>query len=180
MRSPLREVQNLKALVNGGENDRVEFKSSFSYNKHIKRDDERLELAVLKVIGGFMNVDGETLLIGITDGGAVCGIEDDLELLGDLETKSRNQLRDRFKRRISQRMKNAGFKEVHLKLMKMRFVNTEDHDVCLVEVTRSPIPVHLTIGKTKCLPVRLDGQTKCYDLEEALDFMKTYRPDFLE
>ncbi len=180
MRSALDEVHTLSMLIEGGENDQVEFKSTFSYNSYIERGDKNLELAVFKAIGGFMNGEGGTLLIGVMDDGIICGIENDLSLLGDLDAEPRIQLRDKFKRRMSQRMTSSGFKDVHLKFKQFRFVNTDGTDVCIIEVRKSQSPVYLVIEGTKCLPVRLDGRTKCYDPEEALDYIKTHRPDFLE
>ncbi|MFW9889848.1 MAG: RNA-binding domain-containing protein [Candidatus Thorarchaeota archaeon] len=179
MRSSLVEAKALKALIDRGEDDKVEFKSSFSYNKYTHEADENLEMAVFKAIGGFMNSDGGQLLIGVTDEGEIYGLENDFDLLRGPRAKSLMQIRDKFKRRLSNRMRSIGFKEAHLKLYKLRFVNVESHDVCHIDVKTAPIPVYLPKDGAKYLPVRLDGETRLYGLEEALEYFKTHRPDLL-
>ena len=64
-------------LINEGESKKVEFKSSLRTNLHTKQVDKRMEHAVLKTITAYLNSEGGTLLIGVSDGGEICGIEHD-------------------------------------------------------------------------------------------------------
>lgn len=61
-------------LIAGGETDAVEFKSTLRANLHTGQPDERMHLAALKSIAGFLNAKGGTLVIGIADNGDPIGI----------------------------------------------------------------------------------------------------------
>ena len=64
-------------MINIGENERIELKSSFRTNLHTKEFDRRIEHAMLKTITAFLNTKGGELLIGVSDGGHILGLEDD-------------------------------------------------------------------------------------------------------
>lgn len=67
-------IQNLLAA---GETDAVEFKSTLRTNLHTGQPDERMHLAALKTIVGFLNAKGGTLMIGVADDGKVVGLAAD-------------------------------------------------------------------------------------------------------
>ena len=60
-------------LITAGETGAVEFKSTLRTNLHTGQPDEKIHLAALKTIAGFLNANGGTLLIGVADDGAVLG-----------------------------------------------------------------------------------------------------------
>lgn len=64
-------------LIDQGESERLEFKSSLRVNLHTKKPDKKIEFSVLKSITGFLNTDGGTLLIGVSDDGSILGIKQD-------------------------------------------------------------------------------------------------------
>ena len=64
-------------LINEGENDRTEFKSSFRTNLHTNEFDKRMELGILKTVAAFLNTKGGNLLVGVSDDGNVLGLEND-------------------------------------------------------------------------------------------------------
>ena len=68
---------DLDALISGGESDLVEFKSTLRVNLHTKQKDSRIENAVLKTVAGFLNKDGGTLIIGVSDDGSPIGLDAD-------------------------------------------------------------------------------------------------------
>src|SRR3989344_3672401 len=72
-----RQERKLRELINIGENERIELKSSFRTNLHTKEFDRRIEHAMLKTITAFLNTKGGELLIGVSDGGHILGLEDD-------------------------------------------------------------------------------------------------------
>ncbi|MGH7171193.1 MAG: GmrSD restriction endonuclease domain-containing protein [Gemmataceae bacterium] len=61
-------------LIAGGESGAVEFKSTLRTNLHTGQVDDKIQLAALKTIAGFLNAKGGTLLIGVADGGEVLGL----------------------------------------------------------------------------------------------------------
>lgn len=64
-------------LIKQGESQNLEFKSTLRKNLHTGERDKRVEFSVLKAITAFLNSDGGTLLIGVSDKGQITGIEKD-------------------------------------------------------------------------------------------------------
>jgi hypothetical protein len=68
---------SVEELIATGECDAVEFKSTLRTNLHTGQLDEKMHLAALKTIAGFLNAKGGTLVIGVTDDGKVLGLSAD-------------------------------------------------------------------------------------------------------
>ncbi len=64
-------------LLAGGETGEVEFKSTLRTNLHTGQPDERMHLAALKSLTGFLNAKGGTLIVGVADDGKVLGLASD-------------------------------------------------------------------------------------------------------
>lgn len=64
-------------LVAAGESDSVEFKSTLRTNLHTGQPDDKIQLAALKTIAGFLNARGGRLVIGVDDDGKVLGLTAD-------------------------------------------------------------------------------------------------------
>ena len=60
-------------LIRDGESDVVEFKSTLRTNLHTSKPDKAIEYTVLKTLAGFLNTNGGTLVIGISDDGTPVG-----------------------------------------------------------------------------------------------------------
>jgi DNA-binding response OmpR family regulator len=69
--------ETIPTMISSGESASLEFKSTLRHNIHSKRHDSNMELAVLKTLAGFLNADGGTLLVGVSDRGETVGIEAD-------------------------------------------------------------------------------------------------------
>ncbi|MGY0611266.1 RNA-binding domain-containing protein [Luteimonas sp. A501] len=76
-KSGLREASELRELIRSGESRLVEFKSTLRINLHTKKPDPAMELAVIKTIAAFLNSEGGTLLIGVSDRGETVGLSAD-------------------------------------------------------------------------------------------------------
>ena len=63
--------------IKKGEGEKIEFKATLRINLHTNEIDKRLEYSVLKTIVAFLNSDGGTLLIGVSNKGEILGIERD-------------------------------------------------------------------------------------------------------
>jgi hypothetical protein len=72
LESPSEEIAN---LINKGEGPKMEFKSSLRLNLHTNEQDKKIELSVLKTIVAFLNSEGGTLLVGVSDSGEINGLE---------------------------------------------------------------------------------------------------------
>jgi hypothetical protein len=88
-------------LIAQGESHTLEFKETLQYDIYTKQADRNILHSSLKTIAAFLNSDGGTLLIGISDSGEVKGIDRDLQYVGrhnrdGYEQKLRSLLNDRF------------------------------------------------------------------------------------
>ena len=64
-------------LIKKKESEEIEFKSTLRTNLHTNEFDKKMEFSALKTITAFLNSNGGTLLLGITDEGKILGIEHD-------------------------------------------------------------------------------------------------------
>ena len=71
------EPKQVLNMIKTGENEKLEFKSTLRINLHTKKPDKKIEDSFLKTINAFLNTDGGTLLIGVSDNGTIIGIEKD-------------------------------------------------------------------------------------------------------
>ena len=69
--------QGILNLIKEGENSKVEFKSTLRTNLHTNQLDKQIEHSVLKTIAAYLNSNGGTLLVGISDKGEILGLEKD-------------------------------------------------------------------------------------------------------
>lgn len=71
------EPTSVEALLQAGEGPHLEYKSTLHTNLHTGQADSKIELGVLKTIGGFLNSEGGTLLVGVDDRGETLGLTPD-------------------------------------------------------------------------------------------------------
>lgn len=69
--------ERLAAIIDAGEGDSVEFKSTMRWNLYADRSDNKIENACLKTVAGYFNADGGVLLVGVADDGEVIGLGKD-------------------------------------------------------------------------------------------------------
>ena len=67
----------LLSLIEEGEGNTVEFKTTMRMNLKTGKQDKEIELAWLKTVTAFMNTAGGILLVGVDDDGDIQGIEAD-------------------------------------------------------------------------------------------------------
>ena len=65
----------LKTLITSGESKTLEFKETLSWDVRKKEKAKYIETSALKTIAAFLNTDGGTLLIGVSDDGAITGLD---------------------------------------------------------------------------------------------------------
>ena len=67
----------LCAILQIGEGDHVEFKSTLRWNLHTEKADKKIENACLKTVGAFLNSNSGVLFIGVDDEGNTLGLQQD-------------------------------------------------------------------------------------------------------
>ncbi len=157
---PRTEEFDLAALVDYGESEAVEFKSTLRTNLHTGEADKRMEMAVLKTLAAFLNTGGGTLVIGVHDDGTPLGIGADKFASED---KMSLHLVNIVKARINPQA---------LTSMNMHF---EDHDgerVMVVRCRKSPAPLFVKDGEQERFYVRTGPSTTELSTSQSLDYIK--------
>jgi len=66
-----------QVIIDKGENDLIEFKSSLRWDYRQDKVNKALETVIVKTISAFLNTEGGMLFIGIDDDGNTLGLEND-------------------------------------------------------------------------------------------------------
>jgi len=140
--SEISDIERVKILVEINETKEIEFKQFFFlkeqdvYNpsgKVVRSEDEQTK--VIKNIASFLNTDGGTLLLGVSDSGKLVGIDREMSALNlqkiekylkDLENKVTNLLGDSIS-----------------KLVRLSSVIIDDKNIVIVDCIASPEPVFM-------------------------------------
>ena len=67
----------MHAVIERGEHDRLEFKSTLRWNLKAEKAGKEIELAVMKSLAAFMNSAGGNLIVGVDDQGGIIGLAAD-------------------------------------------------------------------------------------------------------
>jgi len=124
---------SVSELIAQGENHTLEFKETLQYNINSKQIDLDVRHESLKTIAGFLNADGGTLLIGISDSGDVKGIGRDKKAINNAND-------DKFERYIRNYLsgQNSKFEPELLGYVDISFEKIQDHTICIIDVQPSP------------------------------------------
>ncbi|MBR9832372.1 ATP-binding protein [bacterium] len=148
------------ALINGGENSHVEFKSTLRWDIRLEKRNPEIEVAVLKTIAAFINTDGGNLFIGIDDNGVALGLDNDFKTLKKKDI-------DGFEQYLMQL--------ISLKLgthlctaVNVSFYRYGENDVCYIEIDPAKTPVYLSQDGRSRFYIRTGNGTRELDLPEAI------------
>ena len=67
----------LRSMIEAGEGDQIEFKSTLRWNLHTDKADKKIENACLKTVAAYLNGEGGVLLVGVDDAGGLLGLDTD-------------------------------------------------------------------------------------------------------
>ena len=158
--------QPTEQLIEQGESKWVEFKQTGRVNMHTKQRDPVIEQMVVKSIAGFMNSDGGTLLIGVSDSGDVTGIEADFKTLG------KKQDVDGFALWLNGLVDNL-LGPTAAANMTFGFEQYPSGTVCRVDVVAGNGPAFVRRNKGEAdLYVRLNNSTRLLNTADALQYVQ--------
>jgi hypothetical protein len=121
-------------IIVSGESRQVEFKQTARWNVVAGVADKKMEHVIVKTIGGFMNADGGTLLVGVADDGAVTGLTKDYATLGSKAN------RDGYELFLTQ-LVTTNLSGPAQSRIKITFEEVDEHDICRVSVYPASSPV---------------------------------------
>lgn len=151
---------SLRRLIETGESDRLEFKSSLRWDGKLGKVNKALEYVIAKTLCGLMNHRGGLLLIGVDDNGRALGIGKDCGTL-------RQQNEDGFEQRLVT-LATTHLGGRHARGIHTRFLHCDGETVAVVRVEPRHQPVYCRHGDTHHYYVRTGNSTQELDTREAL------------
>lgn len=153
-------------LMGMGESPTLEYKASMRWDYREQQVNKTLQRVIVKTVAGFMNSEGGTLLIGVTDDGVAVGIEPDLATLSDSTL-------DGYERTFRQTLADAvGAEFSHL--VKSAYDQVNGSTVAVIKVQPSSKPIYLHGGSAPEFYIRVGNTTKPLDVQAGHDYIKMH------
>jgi len=154
------ELRTIDELIENDEDYAVEFKSTARWDLREGQPSKAMEDAVVKTVGGFLNTDGGTLLIGIGPDGEVVGLTHDYA-----RVKPANG--DGFVNWLTTHLINA-LGHAPVTRTRARIVLHAGHEICRLDVATSPQPVWARTSKVdRVFFVRMSNSTRALPEDEC-------------
>ncbi len=155
-----KKISVVHELINQGEHDKLEFKSTFRWDIRQNKKNPAIEHAALKTITAFLNSDGGDLLLGVEDDGNIIGVE-----------KDRFSNDDKFLLHVWTLIKTSLGQDIS-PYVKTSLEKFNDYTVCRVKCAKSPKPVFLRQkGFDEAFYIRIGPSTGSLDISEALKYI---------
>jgi hypothetical protein len=149
--------------VQEGESASREFKETARWDLAENRSNPALELAVVKTVAAFLNADGGTLFIGVSDAREARGLE------RDYATLRRRPNRDGYEQFLWNLLGQLG--RDLMPLVRISFPVVEGHEICALEVAPAPRPVYVRDNGADVLYVRYGNLSQPLPLAEAVTYV---------
>jgi hypothetical protein len=156
--------KNLNALISRGEDDSLEFKSSFRYDYKQQKVNRALEGVIIKTLAGFMNTRGGSLLIGVADDGSILGLQNDYQTLSRKDSDGYTQL---IMSTVSDKIGTPA-----CRLLRVLFHKQDGKEICRIITLPSPVPVYVREDNQARFFIRTGSGTREMDIQEAIIFIK--------
>jgi hypothetical protein len=158
--SPDKKMSVIAELINQGEHDKLEFKSTFRWDIRQAKKNPAIEHAALKSMTAFLNSDGGDLLLGVADDGSIIGVETDA-FAND----------DKFLLHVWNLIKTSIGQDVS-PYIKTTLDKIDGKTVCRVSCKRSPKPVFLRqSGFDEMFYIRIGPSSGNLEISEALKYI---------
>ena len=151
---------DVRALVERGEGQTVEFKSTVRRNLKTHKNGKEIELAWLKAVVAFLNTDGGTVLIGVGDGGEILGTDPDA-------FESTDRCRLHLKNLVNQHI-GAEFSS----FIDFQVQSIEAKRIVAVQCERSPNPVFLSSNNKEAFYIRSGPSSIELSPRQVLEYVR--------
>lgn len=152
--------ESIRKLVARGEGRTIEFKSTMRMNLHTQKAGKEIEIAWLKAVVAFLNTDGGTLLLGVSDDGAIMGLDADGFANDD-------KCRLHFKNLINQHIGAEFSKYLHFNL-----VPVDGKKIGVVLCRRSAEPVYLKTAKSEEFYIRSGPSSDALPVSKIMSYIQ--------
>ncbi len=152
----------LKNLIDSGENDQLEFKSTLRWNLYSGKVDKKMENQCLKTVAAYLNSEGGMLLVGVDDDGNPLGLEKDLFSNEDRMLLHWNSLVKT----------HLGPQFAHL--IRSALQDVDDKRVLVIQTLRSDTPVFFRRDNDEVFYVRLGNSTHQLKTSEVISYINQH------
>ena len=159
------DEHRVRHLIAGGENKRLEFKSSLRWDTAKKAVNKNLEGVVVKSLAGFLNTEGGTLLIGVDDGGSAIGLAGDY---GSLKGRSPDAFELHLQNVVARDLGEA----MSASYLTVNFHEIDGEDICQVSVDPSDQPVYVDNSNRALFYVRSGNLTRALPVDETVMYVQ--------
>ena len=149
------------SLIEEGENEFVEFKSTLRYNLFTKKFDKEIEHAALKTVAAFLNTSGGILILGVDDKKQILGLKDD-------NFKDDDHMMLHLTKLIQERI---GIQ--HARFIKSNVESSNGKKVMRVDVKPASSPAYLTHINDEIFYVRTGPATSQMRVSKIYDYIQT-------
>lgn len=158
--------KSTQEIINGGESQFVEFKSSFLWDYHRQSANKDLYYPTMKNVAAFMNSNGGVVIIGVDDEGQILGIENDLQAMrkGDI---------DGFELTFTS-VFNSMIGVEYRHYLSLNFEDIEGKTICLINVMPAPEPIYITNKGKEEFYVKAGNQAQSMTVSEAMRYIKDH------
>lgn len=161
-----RDRQTLFEMILEGEHAKLEFKQTFRFDVKKAVVNKDLEKAIMKAIAAFLNFEGGTLIVGISDAGKITGLSDDYDTL---PRKDRDGLENHFNH-VFTTMIGPEFRQY----VTLTFETFDDKEVCVVDVVKAPKPVFLKANGEEEFFVRTGNASTPLSMSKANQYIESH------
>lgn len=166
----------IENIIAAGETAYVEFKPAIWYdygravndpNYKIKKE-ENVSDNIVRTVAGFLNADGGTLFIGVSDDGDAYGLEGDIKLTG------RKDL-DGLENELNQLISSSVSKEVSAAKIRISLPKFQGRTVAKVDVAKANSPVFMKTSRHQNkFYVRIGNATNTMSVESAFNYISQH------
>lgn len=158
----LSDSDRILSMIREGESKKIEFKSALSFDIKTQKKEKYIELSALKTIVAFLNTEGGSLIVGVSDAGIIHGVEEEIKLF--------HKNRDKFLLHFKNLVKSKIGEEFY-PFIDFRLINVDGKEVLLVDCKQSRTPCYLD---RKDFYVRTNPATDKLEGPKLVEYIKQH------
>ncbi|WP_075591639.1 RNA-binding domain-containing protein [Labilibacter marinus] len=155
-----------QVILDKGENDLIEFKSSMRWDYRQEKPNKALEMVIIKTISAFLNTEGGMLFIGVDDDGNTLGLENDYN---SYSKKSR----DGFLLGLTNLINQHLGKRIH-SFLNINIISINDKDVCIVNIEKGDKPAFIGKGDKEEFYIRTSASSQPLSMRESYEYIDSH------
>lgn len=155
-----------KVIIDKGENDLIEFKSSLRWDYRQEKPNKALEQVIAKTISAFLNTEGGMLFIGVNDDGNILGIENDYQTMSKKNS-------DGFMLALTNVI-NQSLGKIQHQSISINIISINNKDVCIISIEKSKQPVFLGKDNNEEFYIRASASSQPMSMSETYKYISTH------